>query len=138
MDHVSRYCRLSSLEMNIEVHLVLPYNNCMIVFVLMTWDNNDDETQCDLGSIMKVEHEDDWELRVGGALISTTGSVIQAEDGVIVIVNTLLIDYSRINVSDIGAAELVVDIGPFARDQVSVLIGFLQWNLSWRFMIDKI
>lgn len=56
---------------------------------------------------------------MGGALIQSTSSVIQADDGVIVIVDALFVDYSRINVSDITAAELVVDIGPFTKDQVT-------------------
>lgn len=71
-----------------------------------------------LNCISQVEQEEDWALRVGGAEVQLGEGVIPAVDGVLVIIESLFVDYSRLNTSVIESAELAVDVGPFTNVQV--------------------
>ncbi|GMH42022.1 hypothetical protein BSKO_09941 [Bryopsis sp. KO-2023] len=82
------------------------------------------------GAQVKVENEDEWDLRIGGARLVEKDAVVQADNGLVVVIDSILVDYSRLNTSVIAFAELAEDVGPFSKPQREVLVEEVSENVN--------
>lgn len=81
------------------------------------------------GAQVKVEAEDEWDLRIGGARLVEEDAVVQGDNGIVVVIDSILVDYTRLNSSVIAFAELTEDVGPFSKPQREVLVEEVSENV---------
>eukprot|EP00803_Ostreobium_quekettii_P008399 evm.model.scf_171.2 EVM.evm.TU.scf_171.2 scf_171:9813-21952(+) len=77
------------------------------------------------GAYSKVENLDGGAITIGGAHLAQKNSRIAAADGVILVVDSVLKDYSRLDPSAVASAERIADVGPFSDGQYRVLVNEL-------------
>lgn len=65
-----------------------------------------------------MEYVQNWDLRIGGARVIEVNPEMKFEYGSIILVDDILMDYSKMNASYVEIAEYIADIGPFDVNEV--------------------
>ena len=77
-------------------------------------------------------------MRVGSAELAAGNSLLVASDGIILIVDSILLDYGNLNTSTIEAGEKIMGIGPFSTLQVKFAPAQANWmGLNKPLLSDK-